>query len=78
MRAAAWRYSTNNLGTPYAGVATRTQRQRRVEYARRRPPQGDVELMAQKQIFSLEPAPRLEQIGDEHCQQMEDRKHHVE
>jgi hypothetical protein len=45
---------------------------------RRRPPQGDVELMAQKQILSFEPAPRLEQIGDEHCQQMEDRKHHVE
>jgi hypothetical protein len=34
--------------------------------------------MAQKQILGFEPAPRLEQIGDEHCQQMEDRKHHVE
>jgi hypothetical protein len=45
---------------------------------RRRPPQGDVELMAQKQILSFEPAPRLEQTGDENCQQMEDRKHHVE
>ena len=32
---------------------------------RRRPPQGDVELMAQKQILSFEPAPRLEQTGDE-------------
>jgi hypothetical protein len=29
----ARRYSTNNLDTPYAGVAARTQRQRRVKYA---------------------------------------------
>jgi hypothetical protein len=26
---------------------------------------------------SFEPASRLEHVGDEHCQQMEDRKHHV-
>jgi hypothetical protein len=46
--------------------------------ARRRPPQGDVELMAEKQILGFEPASRLEQVGDEHCQQMEDREHHLE
>ena len=40
---------------------------------------ANVELVAQKQIFSPSSLrPRLEQIGDEHCQQMEDRKHHVE
>src|SRR4029453_17391012 len=43
-----------------------------------RPPQGDVELMAEKQILSFEPASRLEQVGDEHCKQMKDRQHHVE
>jgi hypothetical protein len=45
---------------------------------RRRPPQGDVELMAEKQILGFEPASRLEQVGDEHCKRMKDRKHHVE
>jgi hypothetical protein len=34
--------------------------------------------MAQKQILGFESASRLEQVGDEHCQQMEDRKHHLE
>jgi len=42
------------------------------------PTQGDVELMAEKQILGFESTARLEQVGDEHCQQMEDRKHHVE
>ena len=45
---------------------------------RRCPPQGDVELMTEKQILGFEPAARLEQVGDEHCKQMKDRKHHVE
>ena len=45
---------------------------------RRRPPQGDIELMAEKQIPVFEPASRLEHVGDEHCKQMKDRKHHVE
>jgi hypothetical protein len=34
--------------------------------------------MAEKQILGFEPASGLEQVGDEHCKQMEDRKHHVE
>jgi hypothetical protein len=45
---------------------------------RRRPPQGDIELMTEKQILGFEPASRLGQVCDEHCQQMKDRKHHVE
>ena len=44
----------------------------------RRPPQGDIELMAEKQILRFEPAARLEQVGDEHRQQMKDREHHLE
>jgi hypothetical protein len=32
---------------------------------RRRPPQSNDQLMAEKQILSLKPAPRLEQVGDE-------------
>ena len=39
------------------------------------PPQGDVELMAKKQILSFKPAPRLEQVGDEHSERVQDRKH---
>jgi hypothetical protein len=44
---------------------------------RRPPSQGDVELMAEKQILGFEPASRFEQVGDEHCQQMKDGKHYV-
>jgi hypothetical protein len=42
---------------------------------RRRMSQGDAELMAEQQILSLKPAPRLEQVGDEHSERMQDRKH---
>jgi hypothetical protein len=31
--------------------------------------------MAEKQILSLKPAPRLEQVGDEHSKRVQDRKH---
>jgi hypothetical protein len=39
------------------------------------PPQSDGQLMAEKQILSLEPAPRLEQVGDKHSERVQDRKH---
>jgi hypothetical protein len=31
--------------------------------------------MAEKQILGLKPAPRLEQVGDEHAERAQDRKH---
>jgi len=31
--------------------------------------------MAEKKILSLKPAPRLEQVGDEHSKRVQDRKH---
>jgi len=31
--------------------------------------------MAEKQILSLKPAPRLKQVGDEHFERVQDRKH---
>jgi hypothetical protein len=31
--------------------------------------------MAEKQILSLKPAPRLEQVGNEHSERVQDRKH---
>ena len=40
-----------------------------------RPPQGDIELMAEKQVLGFKPAPRLEQVGDEHSERVQDRKH---
>jgi hypothetical protein len=40
-----------------------------------RAPQGDVELMTEKQVLCLKPAPRLEQIGDKHSDRVQDRKH---
>jgi hypothetical protein len=40
-----------------------------------RPPQGDIELIAEKQVFSFKPASRLEHIGDEHAERVQDRNH---
>jgi hypothetical protein len=45
---------------------------------RRRLPQGDVELMTEKQILGFEPASRLEHVGDEHSEPMQDHKHRSE
>ena len=45
---------------------------------RRRSPQGDVELMTEKQILGFEPASRLEHVGDEHSELMQDHKHRSE
>jgi hypothetical protein len=39
------------------------------------PPQSDGELMTEKQILGFKPAPRLEQVGDEHSKRVQDRKH---
>ena len=38
-------------------------------------PQSDGQLMAEKQILSLKPAPRLEQVGDEHSEGVQDCQH---
>jgi hypothetical protein len=46
--------------------------------ARRCPPHGDRELMAEKQILSLKPALRLEQVGDEHSERVQDCKHRTQ
>ena len=45
---------------------------------RRRPPQGDVELMTEKQILGFKPASRLEHVGDEYSEPMQDHKHRSE
>ena len=39
------------------------------------PPQSDGKLMAEKQILSFKPAPRLEQVGDKHSERVQDCKH---
>ena len=39
---------------------------------RRRPPQGYVELMTEKQVLGFQPASRLEHVGDEHSEPMQD------
>src|SRR5277367_6397242 len=38
-------------------------------------PQGDAELMAKEQILGFKPAPRLEQIDNEHSKQVRDCEH---
>jgi hypothetical protein len=38
------------------------------------PPQSDRKLMAEKQILSFKPAPRLEQVGYEHSERVPDCK----
>jgi hypothetical protein len=42
---------------------------------RRRTPQGDAELMTEKQVLRFKPAPRLEEVGDAHSERVHDRKH---
>jgi hypothetical protein len=36
---------------------------------------SDAELMTEKQVLGLKPALRLEQVSDEHHEQVQDRKH---
>ena len=43
--------------------------------ARWRSPQSNGELMTEKQILGFKPAARLEQVGDEHSERVDDRKH---
>jgi hypothetical protein len=45
---------------------------------RRCSPQGNVELLTEKQVFDFKPAQRLEHIGDKHSERMQDRKHQPE
>jgi hypothetical protein len=40
------------------------------------PPQSDIKLMTEKQILGFKPAPRLEQVDDEHSERVQDCKHH--
>jgi hypothetical protein len=40
-----------------------------------RPPQSDIKLMTEKQILGFKPTSRLEQVGDEHSERVQDRKH---
>jgi len=58
--------SGQNLTAPVTAAQSRTKR---------RMPQGDAELMTEKQVLRLKPAPRLEQIGDKHSDRVQDRKH---
>ena len=40
-------------------------------------PQGDVELMTQKNVLDFKPAWRLEQIGYKRCKEVDERKHRI-
>jgi hypothetical protein len=40
-------------------------------------PQGDAELMTQKDVLDFKPATRLELIGYKRCKQLDDRKHRI-
>jgi hypothetical protein len=42
---------------------------------RRHSPQSDIELMTEKQVLGFEPASRLEGVGAEHHEQVQDGKH---
>jgi hypothetical protein len=59
------------LGDPYKQCAI-TAAKSKTSW---RPPQGDVELMSEKQVLGFKPPPRLEQIKDEHSERVQDRKH---
>ena len=38
---------------------------------------SDAELMTEKQVLGLKQAPRLEQVGDEHSERVQDCKHRL-
>src|SRR5512132_2687748 len=38
-------------------------------------PQGNIELMPEKEVLDFKPAPRPEQVGDKRPKQLEHRKH---
>jgi len=38
-------------------------------------PQGNIELMPEKEVLDFKLTPRPAQVGDEHPEQLEDRKH---
>jgi len=38
-------------------------------------PQGDAELMTEKQVLGYKPAPQPKQVDDEHSERVQDRKH---
>src|SRR5262249_4216780 len=40
-------------------------------------PQSSIELMTQKEILNLEPAPRLQQVDDKSAKKIEDGEHRV-
>src|SRR5262249_57051548 len=42
---------------------------------RRCTPQSDAELMAKEQVLRFKPVRRLEEVDDEHCKRMQERKH---
>jgi hypothetical protein len=44
---------------------------------RRRAPQGYAELMTKEQVLDFKPAPRLEQVDDEHSGRVQDCEHQL-
>jgi hypothetical protein len=42
----------------------------------RRAPQGNIELVPEKQVLDLNLAPRAERVDDQHRKQMTECKHH--
>ena len=38
-------------------------------------PQGNIELMSKKKVLDFKPAPRLEQVDEEHSERVQDCKH---
>jgi hypothetical protein len=42
---------------------------------RRCTPQRNTELMTKEKVLGFKPQPRLEQVGDEHSERVQDRKH---
>jgi hypothetical protein len=59
------------LGHPYEQRAIATTQSK----TRRCPSQSNVELMAEKQILGFKPEPRLEHVGDEHSERVQNRNH---
>ena len=56
---------------PYQQCSVTPTKPQMVRYT----PQGNIELMPEKEVLDFKLTPRPEQVGDERPEQLEDRKH---
>src|SRR5262245_23108024 len=72
------RAKTSRFGQSRVIHTIRARSLPRSRRALRRSPQGNIELMTQKEVLNFKRASRLEQIRDKCPKQVDDRKHRID